>query len=479
MLFDVMLALDVVGGLGSYDKDRDHFYIPWDIPEDMQLFKSITTYTENPFKKNVVIMGYNTWISLPAKFKPLPSRINIVITRKTIDGVDTYTSFDNALSALKADKYDFYNIFVIGGAMLYEEALRHPRLRHIFLTTIDKDTGCNIKLSLDVSKYKLLNQSKVSAYGFNITFSKYDASHEEWQYLNIMKNILEKGSIKDPRNQICNVTSIFGEKMVFDLSNNTLPILTTKQVYIKTLFEELMFFLKGDTNNKHLKDKNVKIWNGNTNKEFLEANNITHLKEDDLGPMYGFQWRHFNAEYNGCDYDYKEKGFDQLEFLVNGLIKNRSSRRLLMTTYNPGQVHLGVLPPCHGITIQFNVLNDNELHCQMYQRSADFFIGVPFNITSYGLLIYIIAELVNNSDQYTGPKLIPKKLIMILGDTHLYNLHLDAAAKQLERDPYPFPTIEFNKKIKTLDDLNTFEWKDIKISNYKYHPNDFGVQMIA
>ena len=368
MFFDVILAQDRVGGIGCHNITEDRFYIPWTIPEDLQHFKNITCYTENPFKQNVVIMGYNTWMSLPTKYKPLPSRINIVITKRLIEGIDTYKSFQEALVNLKTAKYCdiINNVFVVGGAMLYEEALRHPNLRYIYLTTIDSDCGCTIKVNIDKNKYKLLNTYTHKVNDVDVTFSKYDGTHEEYQYLNSMSKILDNGSIKDARNG--DTVSFFGDRMVFDLSNNVVPILTTKKIFIRAVFEELLFFLRGDTNTNKLKEKNVNIWNGNTSRAFLDSVGLHHLKEGDIGPLYGFQWRHYGAEYFGFDHDYTGKGVDQLANLIDGLIKNRHSRRLLLTTYNPAQINQGPLPPCHGIAVQFGVENDNELCCQMYQR---------------------------------------------------------------------------------------------------------------
>jgi thymidylate synthase len=186
--------------------------------------------------------------------------------------------------------------------------------------------------------------------------------------------------------------------------------------------------------------------------------------------MYGFQWLHFNAQYHGMNHNYTDKGFNQLEYILNELKMNPTSRRIIMTTYNPAQAKQGVLFPCHGIGIIFNaekdVLDMNEntyyLNCMQLQRSCDYFLGVPFNIASYSLLVYMICEVLNN-DITCKYKYKPGELTMSLGDYHLYNSHIEEAARQVVRSPNDFPSLHFNKKIYNLED---FKLEDIEIKNY-------------
>jgi thymidylate synthase len=295
---------------------------------------------------------------------------------------------------------------------------------------------------------------------------------EEQQYLDIIKYILECGEDKDPRNG--KTKSLFnGYQMRFSLADNKFPIITTKKIFIRGVFEELMFFLRGETNTNLLKEKGVNIWNANTNRTFLDENNLSHYKEGDIGTSYSFQFRHYGAEYKGYDYDYTSKGYDQLNNLISEIISNKYSRRLMMTTFNPAQIKQGVLPPCHGNIIQFNVTNENKLNCHMYQRSADWILGVPWNISSYAFLLKLIVELVNNNSSHN---LVANQLIMTFGDTHIYSEHYDAANEQHQRIPFDFPIIKFNKKIKTIEEL---EWTDIEIVNYNFHANDFKISMKA
>ena len=245
--------------------------------------------------------------------------------------------------------------------------------------------------------------------------------------------------------------------MHFNLENSIVPVLTTKKVAIKTCIKELLWFISGNTDNKVLKSQNVHIWDENGSKEFLNSRGLTHLDEDDLGPVYGHQWRHFNAEYKTCNEDYSGKGIDQLSYIINSLKdpKERYSRRLVMSAWNPCQLDEMALPPCH-VLAQFNVIGD-ELSCSLYQRSGDVGLGVPFNIASYSILTHILAKHCN---------LKAKEFVYYLGNTHIYDDHINELKEQIERVPFEFPSININKK----DNINDYILEDINIIDYKFHP---------
>jgi thymidylate synthase len=280
--------------------------------------------------------------------------------------------------------------------------------------------------------------------------------HEEYQYLNLINEILTEGSFEEGRNGI--TKCIFGAAMHFSLENNKIPILTTKKTAWKTCLKELLWFIKGKTDNKLLTDQNVHIWDGNSSKEFLKTRNLSHYKEGDLGPIYGFQWRYFDAKYNNCDDDYKNKGIDQLLNVINTLknSSSRTSRRMIVTAWNPNQIDQMALPPCH-IMFQFNVIDENKLSCSLYQRSVDCPLGQPFNIASYSFLTHLIAKHCD---------LKAYEFIYYMGNAHIYNDHIDEIKTQLNRTPYEFPSIEIlNKK----DNIDDYEFSDFKIKNYKHH----------
>ena len=288
-----------------------------------------------------------------------------------------------------------------------------------------------------------------------------------------MKNILNNGVKTEGRNGI--TLCKFGEMLKFDLER--FPLLTTKKIFFKGIFEELMFFIKGQTNSKNLSDKGVKIWEKNTTKEFIKSCNLNY-EEYDMGPMYGFQLRHFNSPYVDMNSNYDGKGFDQLKYVIKELKENPSSRRIIMTTYNPAFANQGVLFPCHGIAIQFNseIIKDNvyKLHISQNQRSCDYFLGVPFNIASYALLNYMICHILNN-DNTCNNKYIPGTLTMFLGDYHLYKDHISQARRQVLRTPSKFPELKINRSVKDIED---FKFEDIEIIEYDPYPG-IVAEMIA
>ena len=283
-------------------------------------------------------------------------------------------------------------------------------------------------------------------------------NHEENQYLNLIDDILEENEEFVGRNG--KTLAVFGSAMHFRLDGNIVPFLTTKKLAWKTCLKELLWFIKGDTSNERLKEQNVHIWDLNGNRSFLDAQGLTNNKEDDLGPIYGFQWRHFNAQYEDCDSDYNNKGIDQLNDIIN-LLKNpetRNSRRLIMTAWNPCQLHEMALPPCH-ILCQFNVTSGYKLSCALYQRSGDVGLGVPFNIASYSLLTHLIAH-------HTG--LYAHEFIYYLGNAHIYDDHIENLKIQQEREPYNFPNLTISKK---YDNIEDYVVSDFNIEYYQYHNN--------
>lgn len=279
--------------------------------------------------------------------------------------------------------------------------------------------------------------------------------HLEHQYLDLIKDIDKHGSLEEGRNG--NTKVIIGCTMFFTMENSTIPLLTTKKVAWKTCLKELLWFINGSTNNKLLKEQKCYIWNGNSTKEYLKTRHLNY-EEDDLGPVYGHQWRFFNAKYKDCSNDYTGQGIDQLQNIINCLQdpKERTSRRLVMSAWNPVQLDEMALPPCH-ILAQFHVTNKKFLSCSMYQRSGDVGLGVPFNIASYSFLLHIIAKHCD---------LIPHEFYYHLGNAHIYEEHVEPLKEQTSRVPYEFPKL--NIKIKR-ENINDYVIDDFEIIDYKYH----------
>jgi thymidylate synthase len=279
--------------------------------------------------------------------------------------------------------------------------------------------------------------------------------HEEFQYLNLISDIIDKGSLETGRNG--NTMSIFGSAMHFSLENNRIPLLTTKKLAWKICLKELLWFIQGKTDNNLLNDEKVHIWDANGSREFLDSRGLNY-QVNDLGPVYGHQWRHFNAEYVDCKTDYTNKGVDQLQNIIDSLKdpKERYSRRLVMSAWNPHQLDEMALPPCH-VLAQFNVSRGNKLSCSLYQRSGDVGLGVPFNIASYSFLTHILAKHCD---------LEAYEFVYFLGNSHIYDDHIDLLKEQILRTPYEFPTIEIKNK---YDDINDYKVDDIVINNYNSH----------
>lgn len=265
----------------------------------------------------------------------------------------------------------------------------------------------------------------------------------ETQYLDLINDILVNGSMETCRNG--KTLSVFGRSMRFSLDGQ-IPILTTKKTAWKTCLKELFWFIRGQTDNAILNKQGVHIWDMNSD------------SSADLGPIYGHQWRHFNARYTGCNEDYYGKGVDQLQNIIDQLKdpEQRYSRRMVMSAWNPCQIQEMALPPCH-VLVQFYV-RDNKLSCALYQRSGDVGLGVPFNIASYSFLTHLIAK-------HTG--LIAHEFIHFLGDAHIYENHIDALVEQTKRTPYPFPKIEIKRVCDKIDDYTE---DDFVITDYIHHP---------
>lgn len=254
------------------------------------------------------------------------------------------------------------------------------------------------------------------------------------QYLDLLKTILDKGIQKHDRTGTGTI-SYFGYQMRFNLQDG-FPLVTTKKVHLKSIIYELLWFLNGDTNVKYLQDHGVRIWN-----EWADANG-------DLGPVYGYQWRHWRTP------DGRE--IDQIANLIEGLKKNPDSRRHIVSAWNPADVDNMALPPCHTM-FQFYVA-DGRLSCQLYQRSGDTFLGIPFNIASYALLTMMVAQV-------CGYK--PGDFVHTIGDAHIYLNHIEQVKLQLSRNPYPLPTMKINSEVK---DIFSFKYEDFTLENYQCHP---------
>lgn len=446
--------------------------LPWPrLLHDMKHFRAVTN-------RAAVLMGSATYESLPDCSRPLPHRLNVVLSSRTRaeigcpDSVLVAGSFDAAAEMLQRRAVRV--VFVIGGERVYDEAMERPQWsRRVFYTDVvdefEADRFFRTDLEAEGSPFELVSVSgeyednkvkyRIKEFvrcgceqGVGSSVKEGALVHEEMQYLHLVRKILTKGVKKSDRTGV-GTLSVFGEQMRFSL-RESFPLLTTKRVFWRGVAEELFWFIRGSTDAKLLSEKGVKIWDGNGSRSFLDSRGFTEREEGDLGPVYGFQWRHFGAEYTDKNGDYLGKGKDQLMEVIETINQNPNDRRMIISAWNPCATEQMALPPCH-LLAQFYVAY-GELSCQMYQRSCDMGLGVPFNIASYALLTCLVAKV-------TG--LQPGDFVHVLGDAHVYSNHVEALEKQIERTPRPFPRL----KIRRQDNIEQFTFEDLELSGYEPH----------
>ena len=488
-------ACDNAGGIGKDGK------LPWQIPEELKYFQKMTD-------GNIVVMGKNTYFSIPKKFRPLSNRLNLVLTndkellknehkhdnlvffnkKKISSGTDKIENYDSkhelsvellVLSILiKINvKYSNKDVFIIGGEKIYHmyfnllqkyQSNYELQLNSIYLTYINKNYKCDTFFPKIPEDFKLVEFSKLhysKSENVKYRFLKYEKNffyenNYEKTYLDIAKQIITKGNYRLDRTGT-GIYSIFGTQMRFNITEY-IPMLTTKRVPFKTCIHELLWFLNGDTDNKNLQKNNVHIWDGNSSREFLDKSGLNDLEEGDCGACYGFQWRHFGGHYLDCNTDYTGIGFDQVKYVLNLLKTDPFSRRIFLSAWNSADLDKTCLPPCH-VSIQFFVEEKNGakyLSGHMYQRSADWFLGEPFNILSYTALIYLFATICD---------MVPNELIISTGDTHVYSNHVEQINKQIERNYLTKPKLFINPEVKNKE-LHEITIDDFDLIGYFCHP---------
>ena len=456
--FSIIVAKSSNDVIGSSETNS----IPWSYRCDMSHFKKITSNSFAWGKKNSILMGYNTWKSLGIDF--LPDRINIIIDRNEIfitrvnNNLYKIRDFDTALIFMQENP-NIDKIFIIGGESIYIKALKHRDLDKVYLTKIHKKYEGDILFPKLCGNFKLLSLDTEEEKGDTMDFciyKKMNTMHPEYQYIKCIRDILTNGHRGEDRTGV-GTLSVFGRQFKWDLADS-FPLFTTKRMYFRGIVEELLWFLRGETDNRILQNKGVHIWDGNTSREFLDKNGLEHLEEGDGGKIYGFQMRHYGAEYIDCETEYKEEGYDQVKEALRMIKEEPTSRRIIINLWNAIDLKEMALPPCL-FFYQFRVHGD-KLHCHILNRSNDMALGHPWNVATGALITYIFAYLCD---------LKPGELTHTVSDAHVYLNHLGKIEEQLDRKPFAFPFLRI--KNRDQEDVEDFVYSDFELLNYEYHPS--------
>ena len=459
MKFSVIVAYDSNQGIG-FDNE-----IQWNVPEDLEYFSKTTQGGQG--STNAVIMGRKTWESIPLKFRPLKNRLNVVLSRSEAfipeQGVLKFHSVEACIKGLSKEHKYLDEVFVIGGSEIYCQFLETPVVTAVYTTEIYSEREFRAdRFFPKIEGFTVTESSHVmtsiqaSHYPTGYKFVKYERENsEERQYLDMCNNIIDLGYPKSDRTGT-GTFSTFGRTMRFSLRGGIIPLMTTKRVFWRGVVEELLFFISGATDTNILSDKGVRIWEGNTSREFLDSRGLTDYKEGEFGKMYGFQWRHWGAEYKGSSHDYSGEGIDQLQQCIDTIKNDPDSRRIIMSAWNVEDIPKGVLPPCH-YSVQFACYGE-ELSMIVTMRSLDLGCGFPFNVASYSLLLHMVAQITHKE---------PGDIVFNTGDTHVYKNHVEGLKKQIYRIPRGFPIVNLNGSVTRIDE---FKASDIELA--EYYPYD-------
>lgn len=400
--------------------------LPW--PKNYTDLARVRELTEG----HTVVYGRKTLVG-----SPLPNRKNIVLSR---DGGDY--SVEDVLKLSDTEK-----VFVLGGAEIYD--LFAEFLDGAFVTYIRGSFECDTFLGLKFQEF--MRTSQRTPLQDNVTYfgRNYALPHPENAYLDLVGRVITHGALSPSR--AGPTLRIPGETLRFPLGDS-FPLLTTKKVFLEGVIRELLWFVSGSTDAQKLRDQGVHIWDGNGSREYLDGKGFTDRREYELGPVYGFQWRHFGGNWRNEEVG----GFDQIKYVADKLRNDRHSRQIVLSAWNPPDLKDMALPPCHYSAV-FTVI-DGEIHTSLQMRSSDLGLGLPFNIASYALLTCMLAKV-------SG--LRPSSLTINIADAHVYLDHVEPLKEQLKRNPRPFPTLRI---LRDTDNIDDFVYEDFLVENYNPHP---------
>jgi thymidylate synthase/dihydrofolate reductase len=473
-MFKSVVACDRKGGIARNGQ------IPWKHKTDLQWFKQLTT-------GHVVIMGRATYQSIG---KALPGRINVVCTQLTFPDCVVFQDMWECVRWCLAIKDK--QLFVIGGSQCYQWFVDNQLIGEQYITEIDYDYSCDMfypkthaQDKTILSTYTEISRDFPYEVRCNITHSVIMNTNEQ-RMLQVMHAAM-RTPLRNVRNA-CATHSVFGEHFEFDLTNNTFPLMTTRKMFLRGIFEELMLYLRGNTDSKLLEAKGINVWAANTTREFLDSRGLQDLPVGDMGHSYGHSFRHFGAPYINCNTNYTGVGYDQLAAVINGIKNDPTSRRLIISLWEPNNMHRAALPPClycyqfyvepaqtdgqpvraDGQPVRADgqpVRADGQpvradqksarLSCAMTQRSSDFAVAGGWNVATGALLTILIAQI-------TG--LSPYKLIWNIGDLHIYDNCMVGCIEQIKRTPYVYPKLFLKNSPIRIED---FQYENLILLNYK------------
>lgn len=460
----IIISLNTNNLFGTSDND-----LAYCCNDDLKRFSVITQAAGN------AVMGRKTFESLG---KPLADRMNVVLTnnadfKKKTESLD-FGGNVRCMSSIEEVFRFISNPIFIGGAQVVYELLNSNykfKINTIYLTRYDHpgfESGA-VKLDIDfntlpgfevLTQYRITRSKVKSRFGSlfisidYITYTNTYNNYYEFQYLEQMKSIMNQPRFRETRNAKTKAT--FGLHLKYDCRDGRVPLITTKKMAWKTCIKELLWFLQGKTDNQSLEAMNVKIWKGNSSREFLDSRGLTTYPEGTLGPIYGYQWRHWGYRYVDGTTDYTNQGIDQLIQCEEMLKTDPYSRRMIFSAWNVSDLEKMALPPCH-ILAQFFVDDDKRLNLQFYQRSGDMFLGIPFNMFSYSVLLHIMSKR-------TGFE--PGFVHHCIGDAHVYESHFDAVHEQLKQTIKTAPKIIING----VKEFEKYIIDDFELENYTQGP---------
>jgi dihydrofolate reductase/thymidylate synthase len=435
-VFRIIVAMDERRGIAKQNKGS-RGRIPWHYPDDLEFFRSTTL-------NQTVIMGRKTYESIGAV---LPNRTNYILSN-TAPQDTSARWFSDVHECIRACRG---SVYIIGGAEIYSVFLSLRIVQEIIMTLIPGDYGCNVFFP---GTPHIWYKSQTLKSGLMVDYLEYKNTEERAQ-LALGRQVMAQAAPRDAPRDVPQTLSSFGHQLKFDLTNHTFPLMTSRRLFFRGIVEELLLLLAGSTDSRVLESRGVNVWRGNTSREFLDSRGLQHMPAGDMGASYGWLARHFGAQYTTCEADYTDQGFDQIDYVIRELKTNPTSRRLIISLWDPNSPC--PLPPClYNYQFYSEPGPTRRLSCMMTQRSSDFAVAGGWNVAAGALLTVLIARVTGHT---------PHTLIWNIGDLHVYQNLVEQFKMQCEREPRVYPKIYVPIK----DNIRDYRYEDIELIGYNPH----------